>query len=230
LKVAGTFETVLKITTITRVPSGWHLSRGPLLLTLYKVRKRIPSYTLPKWLAPFYGCTFLRFASVWVRLAKPDSPKSSTRLHLPCQTPSPVCYLFGMKHLASGQFHIVVRTAEPPQLLDGGVAIGRTRFEKRFEGNLVAQSSVDMMSAGTAVNGSAGYVALERVEGELDGRAGSFILQHSGIMDRGIPELSVTVVPDSATGALLGLRGRMTIDIVDGTHRYTSDYEFREHA
>ncbi|HTL14910.1 MAG TPA: DUF3224 domain-containing protein, partial [Thermomonas sp.] len=75
------------------------------------------------------------------------------------------------------------------------------------------------------VPGSGAYVALERIEGTLDGRRGSFFAQHSGTMDRGRPSLALTVVPDSGTDGLAGLRGRIAIDIVDGKHFYTFDYE-----
>lgn len=81
-----------------------------------------------------------------------------------------------------------------------------------------------MLAANTEVKGSAGYVAIERVSGQLHGRAGTFILQHSGTMNRGAPQLSVTVVPDSGTGALTGLAGRMTIDIAGGQHSYVFEY------
>jgi hypothetical protein len=104
------------------------------------------------------------------------------------------------------------------------------KFDKRFEGSLVATSEVNMIAAGSSVKGSAGYVAIERVEGALDGRAGSFVLQHSGTMDRGVPALSVTVVPDTATGALEGLRGRMNIDVSGGDHRYVFEYELPEQS
>jgi len=73
-----------------------------------------------------------------------------------------------------------------------------------------------MLTAGTGVAGSAGYVAIERVTGMLHGLSGSFVLQHSGTMTRGAPQLSVTVVPDSGTGQLVGLSGRLTIEIADG--------------
>ncbi|TKD11847.1 DUF3224 domain-containing protein [Polyangium fumosum] len=129
-----------------------------------------------------------------------------------------------MNHKAQGRFDIA-RTAEPPYDTREGATLGRSRFEKRFEGGLVATSIVEMISAVSGVKGSAGYVAIERVEGALEGRAGSFVLQHSGTMDRGAASLSVTVVPDTATGALTGLRGRMQIDIVGGEHRYTFDYD-----
>jgi len=79
----------------------------------------------------------------------------------------------------------------------------------------------------TAVQGSAGYVAMERVDGTLGGRAGSFVLQHSGTMNRGAQQLALTVVPDSATGELEGLSGSMKIIIEGGQHSYEFDYELR---
>ncbi len=131
-----------------------------------------------------------------------------------------------MNQRAEGRFD-VTRTAEPPYDTREGATLGRMKFDKRFEGSLVGTSVVDMMAAGSSVKGSAGYVALERVEGQLDGRTGSFVLQHSGTMDRGIPSLSVTVVPDTATGELVGLRGQMTIDTSGGDHKYVFEYNFR---
>lgn len=81
-----------------------------------------------------------------------------------------------------------------------------------------------MLAAGTATPGSAGYVAIERVTGTPNGRTGTFALQHSGTMTRGAPELAITVVPDSGTGELVGLAGKMNI-IIEGTkHSYTFDY------
>ena len=91
-------------------------------------------------------------------------------------------------------------------------------------GDLEGESSVEMLSAGSSVKGSAGYVAIERVVGTLHGRTGTFVLQHSGSMNRGAPSLTISVVPDSGTGALTGLAGTMTIDIVDGQHRFAFDY------
>jgi len=81
-----------------------------------------------------------------------------------------------------------------------------------------------MLGARSEVKGSASYVALERVVGTLEGKAGSFVLQHVGSMARGAMSLSVTVVPDTATGALVGLEGTMTIDIVEGQHHYAFEY------
>lgn len=129
-----------------------------------------------------------------------------------------------MKYRVEGRFDIT-RTAEPPYDTNEGATLGRSRFDKRFEGSLIASSVVHMIAAMSSVKGSAGYVAIERVDGTLDGRAGSFVLQHSGVMDRGAASLSVTVVPDTATGALTGLRGHMSIDTSGGDHRYVFEYE-----
>jgi hypothetical protein len=81
-----------------------------------------------------------------------------------------------------------------------------------------------MLSAGTSVKSSAGYVAIERVIGTLNGRRGTFVLQHSGTMTRGEPQLTISVVPDSGTGELEGLAGTMTIAIADGKHSYEMHY------
>jgi Protein of unknown function (DUF3224) len=104
---------------------------------------------------------------------------------------------------------------------------GMDRFslDKQFHGELEATSKGQMFAASTAVKGSAGYVAIERVTGTLQGRAGSFVLQHRGVMNRGVPELSITVVPDSGTEALQGLAGKMEIVIEGGgAHHYVFDY------
>jgi hypothetical protein len=101
-------------------------------------------------------------------------------------------------------------------------------IDKQFHGDLEATSKGQMLSAVTAVKGSAGYVAIERVSGTLHGRSGTFVLQHSGTMTRGAPQQSVTVVPDSGTGQLVGLAGKMTINITDGKHSYEFEYSLAE--
>jgi hypothetical protein len=106
----------------------------------------------------------------------------------------------------------------------GGLTLGRFALDKRYRGALDATSAGAMLTAMTPVKGSAGYVAVERVTGTLDGRAGSFLLQHSGIMARGAQRLDLGVVPDSGTGALEGLAGTMRIVIEGGTHAYAFDY------
>lgn len=104
-------------------------------------------------------------------------------------------------------------------------AIGRLALDKRFEGPLQAHSKGQMLGFRSATDGSAGYVALEKVDGRLHGRSGTFLLQHSGSMDRGNMALAIQVVPDSADGDLLGLRGTMQIRIAsDGAHRYEFTY------
>jgi hypothetical protein len=128
-----------------------------------------------------------------------------------------------MTHRATGTFEVTMERQPPYETADG-VTLARTGLEKRFAGDLVASSTGEMLSAMTSVKGSAGYVAIERVTGTLEGRTGSFVLQHSGTMTRGAPSLMVSVVPDSGTGGLAGLSGTMTIDIVDGKHKYGFDY------
>lgn len=106
----------------------------------------------------------------------------------------------------------------------GDPSIGRMSIDKQFSGDLEGTSKGQMLAAMTEVKESAGYVAMERVDGKLRGRKGTFALQHSGTMDKGAPQLSITVVPDSGTGELVGLKGKMTINIVDGKHFYEFDY------
>jgi hypothetical protein len=105
-------------------------------------------------------------------------------------------------------------------------AVGRMSIDKQYHGELEASSQGEMLTAMTAVKGSAGYVAIEKVNGTLAGRAGSFTLMHTGTMTRGEPKLSVTVVPDSGTQDLAGLTGNLNIIIADGKHSYEFDYEF----
>ena len=105
-----------------------------------------------------------------------------------------------------------------------GANLGRLALDKRFHGDLDGTSKGEMLTAMTTVKDSAGYVALERVTGTLQGRTGTFILQHSGTMTRGTPHLVVTVVPDSGTGQLTGLAGTMTITIEGGKHFYGIEY------
>lgn len=85
-----------------------------------------------------------------------------------------------------------------------------------------------MVAALTNVKTSLGYVAIERVIGTLQGRKGTFLLQHTGTMTAATRDLNVTVVPDSGTGQLVGLSGKMMINIVDGKHLYEFDYTLAE--
>jgi len=126
--------------------------------------------------------------------------------------------------IAKGSFEVTMHP-EPPYDAREGVSLGKVRIDKRFEGPLTATSEVNMIAARTPTNGSAGDVAIERVQGELAGRTGTFVLQHSGIMNRGARSLTVTVVPDSGTGQLKGISGRMDIQIEGGKHLYELVYE-----
>ena len=100
----------------------------------------------------------------------------------------------------------------------------RLRLDKQYQGDLKASAHGQMLSAVTGTAGSAAYVAIEQVSGGLQGREGSFVLQHSGQMDRGAQQLTINVVPDSGTGALVGLTGRLNIRISEGQHFYDFDY------
>jgi hypothetical protein len=106
--------------------------------------------------------------------------------------------------------------------------LGRMSIDKTFAGDLVATSKGEMLSAMGSVKGSAGYVAMERVTGTLDGKTGSFVLQHSGTMNRGDASLIVTVVPDSGTDQLAGISGKLAIKIEGKQHFYEFDYEIAQ--
>ena len=124
-----------------------------------------------------------------------------------------------------GTFEVKL-TAEPPVSDVDGISLGHATIDKTFHGELEATSSGHMIGARNAnLPTSAGYVAVERVTGKLAGRTGTFVLQHNGIMNRGKASLDCTVVPDSGTGELTGLSGRLAIDIVEKQHYYTFDYE-----
>lgn len=126
--------------------------------------------------------------------------------------------------IAKGTFDVSVKP-EPPYEVIEGVSLGEVRLDKRFAGALEATSTVRMIGARTAVEGSAGYVAIERVSGALGQQRGTFVLQHSGIMTRGALSLTILVVPASGTGELRGLSGQMEIQVLDGQHHYTFDYQ-----
>ena len=123
---------------------------------------------------------------------------------------------------ANGTFEVKLA---PQAAEDGDAGLGRMSIDKQFHGDLEGTSRGFMLSsAATIVKGSGGYVAMERVTGKLKDRSGSFVLQHSGTMTRGVAQLSVTVVPDSGTDQLAGLAGIMTIKIDAGKHSYEFEY------
>ena len=128
---------------------------------------------------------------------------------------------------ATGPFEVkLTPQAAEPAIADPN--LGRMTIEKQFHGALEGTSKGQMLTAGTSTKGSAGYVAIEKVTGTLNGRAGSFILQHTATMNRGVPQLSITVVPDSGTNQLVGLTGTMNIIIADGKHSYDFAYTLPE--
>lgn len=127
-----------------------------------------------------------------------------------------------MPNHARGTFDVKV-TPQPAEGSAGG-PFGRFVLDKQFRGSLEATSAGTMLGAGTAIAGSGAYVAFELVSGTLDGKRGTFILQHVGTMQRNVATMTVTVVPDSGTDQLTGLTGRMTIIIEGGKHSYDLEY------
>jgi Protein of unknown function (DUF3224) len=128
-----------------------------------------------------------------------------------------------MPTIAKGAFNVEMKPQTEPSSADG-VSLGRMSLDKRFEGDLVATGAGEMLTALTPNQGSAGYVAIERVAGTLRGRSGSFVFQHSGTMDQGTQRLSITVVPGSGTGELAGISGNFKINIAEGRHLYEFEY------
>ena len=124
---------------------------------------------------------------------------------------------------AKGTFEVKLNP-QPAYNTSDGALLGRMSIDKQFHGDLNGTSKGEMLTAGSSVKSSAGYVAVERVTGTLNGKTGSFALQHSGTMNRGAPHLTINVVPDSGTGQLEGLTGTMTIDIAAGKHSYLFEY------
>ena len=127
--------------------------------------------------------------------------------------------------LATGTFDVKMI----PQTQDAEYApVGKMSLDKQFHGDIEATAKGEMITAaGLAVKESAAYSAVERLTGTLHGKKGNFALQHTGIMDRGKPTLTITVVPDSGTGELAGLTGKMDIIIEGKAHLYVFDYELK---
>lgn len=127
---------------------------------------------------------------------------------------------------ASGTFEVKLTPQSDDK--DSDPTLGRMTIDKQFHGDLEGTSKGQMLTGMTEVKGSAGYVAIERVSGTLHGRSGTFILQHTGTMNRGAPQLTITVVPDSGTGQLAGIAGTFTIKIAEGKHSYEFEYTLPE--
>ena len=129
-----------------------------------------------------------------------------------------------MSDRASGTFEVKLT----PQHDKTEAGLGRMTIDKQLQGDFVGPSKGQMLTAMTSVDGSAGYVAIERLTGTLKGRKGSFVLQHNGTMNRSAQQLIITVVPDSGTEELTGLAGAMKIKIEGGKHFYEFDYTLPE--
>jgi len=130
-----------------------------------------------------------------------------------------------MTQHASGPFEVKLAPQKADNQQAEGAGHGRMSMEKQLHGDLEATSQGEMLSYVTNTKGSAAYVAIEKVTGTLGGRKGSFVLQHNATMNRVTPQLSITVVPDSGSGELVGLSGNVKITIApDGKHSYEMDY------
>ncbi len=130
-----------------------------------------------------------------------------------------------MTQHARGPFDVKIAPQKPDNPQAEGAGIARMSIDKQFHGDLEAGSQGEMLAIRTDIANSAGYVAIERVTGTLHGRKGSFVLQHSSTMNRGLPTQHIAVVPDSGSGELAGLGGTMTIIIAGGgAHSYVFDY------
>ena len=115
---------------------------------------------------------------------------------------------------------------EPPFLEQDGLKLNRTVVHKEYSGGMSGKSEAQMIAAFTDVPGSAGYVAIEHCKGSVDGKSGSLVLQHSGVMNKGDAQLTVIIVPDSGTGELTGISGTLEIDNDEGRHSYVFEYEY----
>jgi hypothetical protein len=125
---------------------------------------------------------------------------------------------------AEGTFEVNLQPLDSYAQGGGGITLSRMSIDKAFTGDLEGTSQGEMLSVVTDVQGSAGYVAIEQVSGVLQGKFGTFALQHFGIMDRGESRLILEVVPESGSGELSSLSGTMAIDQSGGKHYYKFDY------
>jgi Protein of unknown function (DUF3224) len=126
--------------------------------------------------------------------------------------------------VAKGTFTVKMTPSAESGFGDTGANLGRLSLDKTFEGDLVAVGKGEMLTALTMTKGSAGYVAIERVTGTLHGKKGSFVFQHSGVMNQGAQNLSIAVVPDSGSGDLVGLDGLFKLRVESGKHFYEFEY------
>jgi hypothetical protein len=114
---------------------------------------------------------------------------------------------------------------ETPVLDVDGASITRTTFVKRLTGDLAGVSHGELVMAG-AGEASKAYSGVERFDGSLEGRPGTFILRHHAWMAGGSGALDVVVMADSGTGDLAGISGTASISQDDeGRHSLTLDYQ-----
>ncbi len=132
-----------------------------------------------------------------------------------------------MKQVAKGTFEVSIKPLSVENASQDD-KLGRMSIDKTIAGDLIATTNGQMLTAGTDIKGSAGYVAIEKVSGTLNGRKGTFILQHTATMNRGQPTMNIHVVPDSGTDGLTGLEGNFKIEIIDGEHRYELSYQLMD--
>lgn len=124
---------------------------------------------------------------------------------------------------ATGTFQVETKPLTP-YITSSAAGVGRLSIEKQYHGDIEGTGKGEMLTAGSASSGSAGYVAIEYVTATIRGKKGSFALQHSGTMDKGALSLTISVVPASGTGELTGITGTMNIVIESGKHSYVFDY------
>ena len=126
---------------------------------------------------------------------------------------------------ATGKFDVTLEPLDAAEKGRDSITLGRMSIDKTYHGDLSARSKGEMLTVMTTIKGSAGYVAIEQVAGTLSGKTGSFVLQHYGTMQATGEFLMLAVVPDSGTGELVGLSGKMIIHIEAGEHSYEFDYD-----
>jgi hypothetical protein len=113
-----------------------------------------------------------------------------------------------------------------PAASELGGAVSRFELTKRFHGDLEGAGIGVMLSGGDPQIGTAGYVAIETVNGRLGGRTGAFAFQQFGTTHGGTQVLHYEVVPGSGSGELAGITGTVSLTIdADGTHHYELAYQ-----
>jgi hypothetical protein len=114
----------------------------------------------------------------------------------------------------------------PGETLDdrNGVQLGLAHVSKTFAGDLVGTSETSVMTVMTPQ--PAAYVGIERFDGSLHGRNGTFVLQHNAGVVAGEQWMTWKIVETSGTGELAGIRGEGQIIIdPDGSHSYELEYD-----